>query len=65
MKKEHRFSYEHYDSPAALPEADRALVAEAERATARAYAPYSKFRVGPKVCKYVYKIAVAVTPSAS
>ncbi len=46
MKKEHRFSYEHYDSPAALPEADRALVAEAERATAMAYAPYSKFRVG-------------------
>ncbi|MDE6046065.1 MAG: cytidine deaminase [Alistipes sp.] len=46
MKKEHRFLYEHYDSFDALPEADRALVAEAERATANAHAPYSKFRVG-------------------
>ena len=46
MKKEHRFLYDHYDSFDALPEADRALVAEAERATANAHAPYSKFRVG-------------------
>ena len=46
MKKEHRFLYEHYDSFDALPEADRALVAEAERATANSHAPYSKFRVG-------------------
>ena len=29
-----------------MPEADRQLVAEAERATANAHAPYSKFRVG-------------------
>ena len=46
MKQEHRFSYEHYDSPESLPEADRRLVAEAQGATARAYTPYSKFRVG-------------------
>lgn len=46
MKKEHRFHYEHYDSFDALPEADRTLVAEAERATANSHAPYSKFRVG-------------------
>lgn len=46
MKKEHRFNYEHYDSFASLPETDRRLVAEAERATANAHAPYSKFRVG-------------------
>ncbi|MCM1150867.1 MAG: cytidine deaminase [Alistipes sp.] len=46
MEKEHRFSYEHYDSLDALSEADRRLVAEAERATANAHAPYSKFRVG-------------------
>ena len=31
---------------AELPEADRTLVAEAERATRRSHAPYSKFRVG-------------------
>ena len=46
MKQEHRFSYEHYDSPESLPEADRRLVADAQGATARAYAPYSTVRVG-------------------
>jgi len=46
MKTEHRIDYEHYDSLDSLPEADRKLVAEAERATANAHAPYSKFRVG-------------------
>ena len=46
MKKEHRFIYEHYNSLASLPEADRKLVAEAERATDNAHAPYSRFRVG-------------------
>lgn len=46
MKKSFGFEYEHYGSPEELPAADRALVAEAERATAGSYAPYSKFRVG-------------------
>ena len=46
MKKQLVFDYEHYASLAELPEADRALVREAERATANAHAPYSKFRVG-------------------
>ena len=46
MKKQLVFDYEHYASLAELPEADRALVREAERATATAHAPYSKFRVG-------------------
>ncbi len=46
MEKQYRFDYEHYESLAALCEADRQLVAEAERATVDAFAPYSKFRVG-------------------
>ena len=46
MKTEHRIDYEHYDSLDAMSEADRALVAEAERATANAHAPYSCFHVG-------------------
>lgn len=46
MEKQFRFDYEHYAALSALPEADRRLVSEAEQATARAYAPYSKFRVG-------------------
>lgn len=46
MKKQFCFDYEHYAALAELPEADRRLVAEAERATANAHAPYSKFRVG-------------------
>ena len=46
MKTEHRIDYEHYDSLDALPEADRLLVAEAGRATAKAHAPYSDFHVG-------------------
>ena len=47
MEKQFCFDYEHYAALAELPEADRKLVAEAERATANAHAPYSKFRVGP------------------
>lgn len=46
MDQKFVFDYEHYDRLASLPEADRKLVAEAERATANAHAPYSKFRVG-------------------
>ena len=46
MDKQYRFDYEHYETLAALPEADRLLVAEAQRATSNAFAPYSKFRVG-------------------
>ena len=46
MEKQFCFDYEHYAALAELPEADRKLVAEAERATANAHAPYSKFCVG-------------------
>lgn len=46
MEKRFSFDYEHYAALSELPEADRRLVAEAQRATANSYAPYSKFRVG-------------------
>lgn len=46
MKTKLSYDYEHYASPAELPEHDRELVAEAEQATRRSHAPYSKFRVG-------------------
>ena len=46
MKTKLICDYEHYASPAELPESDRVLVAEAERATRHSHAPYSKFRVG-------------------
>ena len=46
MKKQFRFDYEYYAALSELPEADRLLVSEAGQATARAQAPYSKFRVG-------------------
>ncbi|MEG0498303.1 MAG: cytidine deaminase [Alistipes sp.] len=46
MDKKIVFDYKHYDSLAAMPDEDRKLVAEAERATANAHAPYSNFHVG-------------------
>lgn len=46
MEKQYRFDFEHYEALSELPEADRMLVAEAQRATAGAHAPYSRFRVG-------------------
>ena len=46
MEKTFRCDYARYDSPAQMPEEDRQLIDEALRATERAYAPYSHFRVG-------------------
>ena len=43
MEKQFCFDYEHYAALSELSEADRRLVAEAERATANAHAPYSNF----------------------
>ena len=37
MKTKLSYDYEHYASTAELPEADRTLVAEAERATRRSH----------------------------
>ena len=46
MEKQYRIDYEYYGTKEELPEADRLLIAEAERATAQAHAPYSHFQVG-------------------
>ena len=46
MEKQYRIDYEYYGTKEELPEADRLLIAEAERATAQAHAPYSHFHVG-------------------
>lgn len=46
MKKQFCFDYEQFQSLAQMPEADRKLVEEAQRATANAHAPYSNFHVG-------------------
>jgi cytidine deaminase len=45
-EKEFRFTYEEYASDAELISADRDLLNKAREATAHAYAPYSRFRVG-------------------
>lgn len=46
MEKQFCFDYKHYEALAQLSDADRSLVVEAQRATANAHAPYSKFHVG-------------------
>ncbi|MEG1612109.1 MAG: cytidine deaminase [Alistipes sp.] len=46
MDKKIIFDYQHYDTVATMSDQDRALVTEAERATANAHAPYSNFHVG-------------------
>jgi len=46
MQKEFLVRYEEYGSAQELPEADAALLALAQKTTADAYAPYSRFRVG-------------------
>ncbi|GAA4316072.1 cytidine deaminase [Compostibacter hankyongensis] len=45
----HSFEYTTYPDIAALPEADRMLLLQAQQAIAQAYAPYSRFRVGAAV----------------
>ena len=45
-KKEIRLSYEEYGSAGELNASDAGLLETARRATADAYAPYSRFRVG-------------------
>jgi cytidine deaminase len=44
--REVQLTYEEYASDADLPSTDRELLNRAREATAQAYAPYSKFRVG-------------------
>ncbi len=46
MEKQFTFAYEHYASVEELSAEDRVLVEEAQKATQKAYAPYSRFRVG-------------------
>ncbi|MEG1622922.1 MAG: cytidine deaminase [Alistipes sp.] len=46
MEKKFGFNYIHYDSLQEMSATDQKLVAEAEKATANAHAPYSNFHVG-------------------
>ena len=63
MEKQFCFNYEHYAALAELSDADRELVREAERATANANAPYSKFRVGAAARLRSETLAIASDPS--
>ena len=49
MEKSLELKYIHAESISALPTADQELIAEAQRATEKAYAAYSNFRVGAAV----------------
>ena len=64
MEKQFCFDYEHYAALSELSEADRRLVAEAERATANAHAPYSNFHVGAAARLRSGKILYAATSKA-
>ncbi|MBR6559577.1 MAG: cytidine deaminase [Alistipes sp.] len=46
MEKTLAITYHHFDSLESLPKADKELVQAARKATEKAYAPYSEFRVG-------------------
>lgn len=46
MKKNYSFAVEVFDSAEELPNEDALLLEKAKEVTARAYAPYSEFRVG-------------------
>jgi cytidine deaminase len=46
MEKTLAITYHHFDSLESLPKADKELVQAAHKATEKAFAPYSKFRVG-------------------
>lgn len=46
MKKQVNLNYEHYETLETMPQADKMLVMEAQEATRKAHAPYSKFHVG-------------------
>lgn len=46
MEEKFSFEYQHYASIDQMPTEQRELVEEAQKAVERAYAPYSKFRVG-------------------
>ena len=46
MEKTLAITYHHFDSLESLPKADKELVQAARKATEKAFAPYSDFRVG-------------------
>lgn len=46
MEKTLAITYHHFDSLKSLPKADKELVQAARKATEKAFAPYSEFRVG-------------------
>jgi cytidine deaminase len=46
MEKTLAITYHHFDSLESLPKADQELVQAARKATEKAFAPYSEFRVG-------------------
>lgn len=46
LHREIHLTYDEYATDADLPSADRELLAKAREATAQAYAPYSRFKVG-------------------
>lgn len=46
MEKTLAITYHHFDSLESLPKAEKELIEAARRATEKAFAPYSEFRVG-------------------